>query len=311
MSNHSPVWCDISTHLMVAIDIAISVSALSVALSVHHVTRLRMDTYTKERERIWLIAYLGLGIGMPVLEIALYYLIQDHRYTIIEDVGCELTYAGTPLGYGLILALPLFVSTISLFFCVINLYSLFKTLRNHRLLLAHSSGGLSTSHYARLILLSSCEVITSTPLAAYTIYLSASMNGVQSYNWHTVHDAFSEITYLPSAIWKSDNFARAQVELPRWMIVACAFWLFLFFGTGIESRKNMEKAVKPLFNLFGVKFDRADKKQQKGRVPSLVFAHDNQRSGVSICQWMHKPLSITCRMTTPVIEEESRETVAV
>ncbi|KAF8996219.1 GPCR fungal pheromone mating factor [Cyathus striatus] len=260
ISDHAPIWCDISIHILVAIDIAISVSALSIALSVYHVTRIRMDTYTKDRERRWLIAYLGLGLGMPVLEVALYYIIQFNRYIIIEDVGCQMQYAATTIAYVLILGLPLFASTISLVFCFLNLYSLFKSLHSHRRILAHTSGGLSTSHYVRLILLSTCELITTTPLAVYSIHLTLSMFKPAPFSWHAIHSEYSHIVYVPSETWKADTLLRIQIELPRWITVACAFWLFLFFGNGVEARKNMKNAVKPLFNLLGVNLDYAAKK---------------------------------------------------
>lgn len=54
-------------------------------------------TITQRQKRIALAVDLFLGIGMPVLVMALHYIVQAHRFDIIEGYGCQpVTWPGVP-----------------------------------------------------------------------------------------------------------------------------------------------------------------------------------------------------------------------
>lgn len=85
-----PVWCDITTKIQIGSLYALPAASfcvasnLRMAASQHVVPVLRSE----QEERRTVIFEVAMCVGMPLLAMILHLVVQNHRFDIIEDVGC-------------------------------------------------------------------------------------------------------------------------------------------------------------------------------------------------------------------------------
>ena len=118
----------------------------------------------------------------------------------------------------------------------------------NKLLSSHQN--LTTSHYYRLMCISSSGSIFTVILGTFVICF----NLIQSFNiignplqpwrgWADSHYNFSRVVLVPGVIWRSSPESEAAVELTRWLTLLCAFVFFGFFGFAGEARSNYRSAA--------------------------------------------------------------------
>jgi Pheromone A receptor len=114
-----------------------------------------------------------------------------------------------------------------------------------------SSQGLSHGRYLRLMALSATEIFGTIPLGTYFI-VSCAKAGVRPWeSWADMHRDYSEVIQVPSIVWKNDPFMANGVEMFRWLIVACAFTFFAFFGFADEARQHYRRVYTSLASRVG------------------------------------------------------------
>lgn len=93
----SPIWCDIASKLFIGVPVGISATSLCITRRLVMIASSTAVTITQRQKRIALAVDLFLAIGMPVLVMALHYIVQAHRFDIIEGYGCQpVTWPGVP-----------------------------------------------------------------------------------------------------------------------------------------------------------------------------------------------------------------------
>jgi pheromone a factor receptor len=221
------------------------------------------------------IGDLAIVIGIPVLAMTLRmfsniffhtswptllssdYVVQGHRFNIVEEVGCYPDVYSTPLAFVLVFSWPILLGCVSFFyagkFCHPNYLAVSKALLARTLLafvqrrlqlseLAISMTLINVSTYLRLMLLACTEMACTIPLGIYTVYIS--MKGIPInpwVSWEDTHYNFSRVVSIPAVIWRADPSFRTSVELTRWLFPACALLFFLLFGFAQEARKQYRK----------------------------------------------------------------------
>lgn len=104
--------------------------------------------------------------------------------------------------------------------------------------------------------LATTELICTLPLSIYIVVLNIQA-GISPYlGWDDLHFGFSRVDQIPFIIWTLDHSLVVALQLARWLVVACAFVFFIFFGFAEEARKHyralFQKILKrvPQFNAF-------------------------------------------------------------
>src|SRR5712675_892959 len=95
--------------------------------------------------------------------------------------------------------------------------------------------GINRGRYFRLMALASVDALGSTPLATYVLVRNAKLGVVPWKSWADTHRHYSHIFQLPASFWKNEPTVVRGLEMFRWLIVACAFTFFAFFGLGDEA----------------------------------------------------------------------------
>jgi len=250
--NWSPVWCDITSRLVLATNVAIPATALCIQRRLYYIISDPVVTITKSEKRRSLIVDSLIGFGIPVLNMILTYIVQEHRYDIYEDVGCYPAIINTAVSLVLISAWPIVIGLVTGVYCSLNIYHFWIKRRTVRSLLASTSGSLNFSRYIRLMVLSGIDLLCTLPLAVWGLYSQATLAPVLPWpGWDAVHANFSHVDQIPAILWRSDHNSLVAMELTRWSSVMCAIIFFIFFGFADEARKHYTQALQSVAKKAG------------------------------------------------------------
>ena len=114
-----------------------------------------------------------------------------------------------------------------------------------------SSQGLSSGRYLRLMALSSIEILGTIPIGTYIIVDNAKQGVGRWGSWASVHNHYSEVDQFPAIIWKNNQQMAVNLEMFRWLLVACAFNFFAFFGFAEEALQHYRRVYTLLSSRIG------------------------------------------------------------
>jgi len=251
--NWAPVWCDITTKLMIGLSVGIPAASLCINRRLYTIASIRSVTFTKDDRRRAILIDLAIGMGIPVLVMVLHYIVQGHRFDILEDVGCLPFTYNTPLAYPLVMLPPLVIGLISGVYSALIIRAFY--VRSVEIKAVMSTNNTITFHrYFRLMALATVDLLLTIPFSAFIIYANLKYGKVAPWiSWDHTHSGFSRIDQIPAHFWRSNSFGQFSVEASRWSVVACGFIFFMFFGFADEARRNYRKAYACLASRLGSK----------------------------------------------------------
>ncbi|EGN92607.1 hypothetical protein SERLA73DRAFT_79423 [Serpula lacrymans var. lacrymans S7.3] len=236
--NWAPVWCDISSKFLLGAGVGIPASSLCIIRRLYNIATVQSVSITRQDKRRALITDLCIAIGIPVLVMILHYVVQGHRFDILEDVGCFPTIYNTLAAYFIVFMWPVLLGCISFIYSALTLRAFYKRRLQFSEFIT-SSTSLNVSRYLRLMMLAVIEMMCTIPIGIYSMYIST--QGVQLFpyiSWANVHYQFSYVEQVPSVIWQSDPSYLVSVELTHWLFPICAILFFALFGFAGEAQKN-------------------------------------------------------------------------
>ncbi|THH15868.1 hypothetical protein EW146_g4686 [Bondarzewia mesenterica] len=249
--NWAPVWCDISARIIIASSVAIPAASLCINRRLYKIASIKTVTITRSEKRRGVMVDLAIGLGIPVLEMILQYVVQGHRFDILEDYGCFPATYNTPPAYALVFCWPLAIGAVSFVYCSLTIRHFWKRRQQFNDVLS-SSRNLNQSRYFRLMALAGIELLGTIPISSYSIYLNVTTNQVQRWiSWEDTHSNFSRVRQIPAVLWRLSHQEMVSVELSRWLLVLCAFIFFTFFGFADEARKHYRLAYTSVASRLG------------------------------------------------------------
>lgn len=237
---------------MVGASVAIPACSLCINRRLYHIASVSSVTKTKAQKRRDIMTDLAIGVGIPVLEMILQYIVQGHRFNIFEEIGCYPATYNTPPAYVLVFAWPLALGCCSAYYCVRTIIELAQRRAQFMEFLCVNKN-LSSSRYFRLMGLAGIEMLCTIPLGVYVIYLNATAQPVYPWvSWEDTHLDFSRVEQIASIFWRANDPTVLSLELSRWLLVVCAFIFFAFFGFADEARKNYRLAYVSVAKRVGL-----------------------------------------------------------
>ncbi|KAH7882763.1 pheromone A receptor-domain-containing protein [Phlebopus sp. FC_14] len=249
--NYAPVWCDISSRFIVGVAVAIPAASLCINRRLYKIATVTTVTTTRGHRQRAVMVDLAIGLGIPIVQMILQYIVEGHRFNIFEELGCYPYTYNTTLAYPLSFVWPPIIGLISGVYCVLTLRAFMKR-RAQFSEFVSSTTSLTINRYFRLMALATIELLCTTPISAYGIYLNVTSSPIQP--WKGVADAhynYSRVGQYPSVVWRSSYVNVVSSELTRWSLVFCAFIFFGFFGFADEARKNYRKIYWAVSQRFG------------------------------------------------------------
>ncbi|KAI6110416.1 pheromone A receptor-domain-containing protein [Pisolithus croceorrhizus] len=251
--NVAPVWCDISTKLFIGAGVGIPAAGLCISRRLYKIAVIKSVAVTREDKRRAVIVDLTIAIGIPVVVMALHYVVQGHRFDILEDVGCWPSIYNTLPAYFLVFMWPTLLGCISFIFSALNLRAFYRRrLEFNQLLTSNSS--MNVGQYIRLMALACIEMSSTIPICIANLCISNEAVPIQPWiSWENVHYNFSHVGLYPAVIWQSNSKYVASVEMTRWLFPACGFLFFALFGFAAEARKQYRAMFLSIVKFLGYK----------------------------------------------------------
>ncbi|CAK5271732.1 unnamed protein product [Mycena citricolor] len=250
----APVWCDISTRITVGLSVGMPAASLCINRRLYKIAACKTVSITKAEKRRAVIVDCAIGLGIPLIQMPLQYVVQGHRYDILEEIGCYPTTYNTPLAYPLSYVWPNVIALISAYYCIMSLCEFNRRRAQFAMLLSNSNNAsaLSISRYFRLMMIATIELIVDTPIGAYGLYLSIKHSPIHPWiSWANTHYNFGFVSQVPSVFWKANPATVITLELFRWMPVVCAFVFFALFGFAAEARRHYSLAFWAIAKRLG------------------------------------------------------------
>ncbi|KAG1873827.1 pheromone A receptor-domain-containing protein [Suillus subluteus] len=242
VDNPAPVWCDITTKLIIGANIALPLATMCVCKHLELVSSNRQGRFDHVDKRRRIIFDAVICFGIPLIFMALHYIVQGHRYDIVENFGCQPTTYFSIEGIIIVWLPPLVFATATLIYAALALYHFVCRRMNFAAHLQNTSPALTTRRYLRLMAMAVTEIVWGTALTAFNLYNNAGSGLRPWISWQNVHsdwlrvDLFAFIELPPSFI--------KSMFLLWWAMPASAYIFFLFFGFSDEARREYGKIIK-------------------------------------------------------------------
>ncbi|KAJ9119905.1 hypothetical protein QFC24_005388 [Naganishia onofrii] len=168
---------------------------------------------------------IGTCFLLPVIHVALQYIVQGHRYDVRENVGCVIPVLVSWPTVLLTYVPPLFVS-----------------------LAAAVYAGLNTGRYLRLISLAIADVCLVIFGSLFTMTHDLKISGgLRPYlSWHDAHQNFGQITQITEDWFTSAS--TSDMSVLGGLFPVYSFTFFILFGFGEEAIREYLRLGKLLAN---------------------------------------------------------------
>nr|GAT51366.1 pheromone B alpha 1 receptor [Mycena chlorophos] len=274
----APVWCDLSTYFLAALNLAVPATSLCINRRLYYIVYMkapRQPTPAQRRRAMAMDLFLSFG-SIPLLQLPLCklflsvgikfsctkaqadYIVQGRRYMIVEDVGCTIEVDFTPVAITVTSLPPILIGVVSMAYCIPSIWKFLHLSRDAMEIFGSTSSvdadSLTPSRYLRLACLATCDVVFTIPLSAWVLATNIREAGVQPWiSWADTHSDFNVIPQLPSSVWRMQPAFPPAVQFARWATVGCAFLFFGFFGFAGEARVWYAAMGRRIAAALGVK----------------------------------------------------------
>lgn len=250
VNNVAPVWCDISTRIIIAAGVGIPAASLCINRRLYQIASVRSVTITKSVKRRAILVDLAIALGLPILSLPFAFIAQGHRFNIFEQVGCFPYTHNTVVAYFLVWTWPLVIGLVSGCYCCLTIRTFYRRRAVFKELLS-GNDNLSANRYFRLMGLAAVDLLCTIPITARGIAHNIRL-GVRPWkSFAYTHSNFGLVGRYPALLWRSGKMSRESLELSRWMMIVCAFVFFAFFGFADEARKNYRSAFESFAKRIG------------------------------------------------------------
>lgn len=249
--NSAPAWCEISIRIMMGSGVGIPAASLCINRRLYKIASVQAVSSTRAEKRRDILVDTAICVGFPIIYLVLVSAVQGHRFDILEDIGCFPAIYNTIPTYFISTMWPLVIGLVSAGYCIATLYSFNQRRLAFSSFLRSNQTSLTFGRYFRLMALAMTDVLLSSPLAIFSIWVNATATPIFPYiSWADTHYGFSRVDTYPALFWRSNHISASGIQFSRWIGPACAIIFFAFFGVADEARKNYVKAFMWLSKPF-------------------------------------------------------------
>ncbi|KAH9916388.1 putative fungal pheromone GPCR, STE3-type [Epithele typhae] len=248
----APVWCDISTKFLIGAGVGIPASSLCIVRRLYKITSVSSVSVTRKEKLKAVYVDIAIAIGIPIIVMCLHYIVQGHRYNIIENIGCTPDIYNTVPAYPLVFMWPVLLGCITFVYAALTLRTFYiHRIRFNQVVASNSS--LTVSRYLRLIMLCCTEMALVAPLSGFSIYINTAGLQIQPWiSWENTHYNFSFVELFPTFVWHAKLASHIAIEMGRWIYPCSAIMFFMLFGFAEEARRCYSTAFWRVAKVFGI-----------------------------------------------------------
>ncbi|CAE6477227.1 unnamed protein product [Rhizoctonia solani] len=235
VNDSAPVWCDIVIWLHIGANWGFGTSAIPMCRYLAQVSSPyhRIENAREKRRRM--VFEIFMCVVMPLIGMALFYVVQYHRYNIFEDFGCIPTFYLGILSVFLVNLPPVIFSLITLVYAAVALRWFIQRRTQFEAVLESTNSGLTTNRYLRLMLFLIAMMLGGMAMTTYVLIDNIVDIGVHPWiswdelhaDWYSIDQASRDLT--PQSFW--DRWMFVWYLVP---VTSVAF--FAFFGCVTELK---------------------------------------------------------------------------
>ncbi|KAJ6484205.1 pheromone receptor [Mycena sanguinolenta] len=236
-------WCDISTKLIVGGNFALPAACLCICIHLEQVSSVRNVRATSSDRRRRQIFEACMCFGLPLVFMALHYVVQGHRFDLIEDYGCRPATYYSIAAIFIIWVPPLIMATASL---ILAGLALRHFIRRRITFAAHLNAGhsaLTTSRYLRLMLMSVLQMVWSISVTIFTLWSTSVSIPIRPWTtWADVHSNFSRVDRF-ATLFTPQIIINTRIGL-WWTVPGSTFAFVAFFAFGNDAMTEYKKGFR-------------------------------------------------------------------
>ncbi|TCD62967.1 a-factor receptor [Steccherinum ochraceum] len=286
--NHAPIWCDISSRIIVAVAVAIPTASLCINRRLYKIATMQRLAIGRDERRRAVMVDLSLGMGIPLLQVVMQYIVSGtsrssmslqrnsdviltgHRFDIYEELGCYPFTYNTPVAFPLSYLWPPVIGLVSAGYCFLTLRAFWQRRAQFSEFLA-SKTSLRPNRYFRLMALATGDLLFTMPIALYGAILNATDSTIFPWiSWADTHADYWKVNQVPALLWRSSHVSVVALEMTRWAPVICSLIFFAFFGFAEEARRHYADAIRSVLRRLGLSGLRRPSLFSRHTLPTFV-----------------------------------------
>ncbi|KAK0184871.1 GPCR fungal pheromone mating factor [Armillaria mellea] len=232
----APVYCDIATKIMVGSTVALPSSIFCLCVNLERIASLREVRSTNAERRRRKIFDCILCFVVPVIYMALHYVVQGHRFDIVENFGCRPTIYISIASVFIIWIPPALFTIVGGILSAMALRHFFIRRIAFARHLQNSNSALSPSRYFRLIAMALVQTIWSIAVTIVNMWYSLTPGLRPWISWADVHWKFSHVSQFPALLNTKENILLTY--LLWWTIPVSSLIFVAFFAFGQDALKE-------------------------------------------------------------------------
>nr|QQL12042.1 mating-type protein ste3.3 [Hypsizygus marmoreus] len=244
----APVWCDIVTKFQIGSTMSLPACCLCLCIHLERIASVRYVQTTHGQKRRRMLFDLALCWGLPLIYMALHYIVQGHRYDIVEDFGCRPAVYTSVQSILILWALPLLVVFLTMILASISLVHFFRRRLAFARHLRDSNSALTTSRYFRLMAMAIVQMFWGLVVMSIHVWFTC-RNGLRPWTgWTDVHSNFSRVGVFPSRLIPPDILR--WTHFTWWTVPISSIFFFAFFSFGDDAVKEYKACFQWITPLF-------------------------------------------------------------
>ncbi|KAI0312764.1 pheromone A receptor-domain-containing protein [Amylostereum chailletii] len=231
-----PVWCDIVTKLNLGSTLALPAACLCLCIRLESISACRQVSVSYVSKRRWVWFDIAMCWALPMLYMVLHYIVQGHRFDIVEDLGCRATFYVSIPAIFIVFVPHLVVSIATLVMAALALRHFFRRRASFAENLRTSQSALTTARYMRLMCMSIVLMTWTLAVSILQVWFS-SRYGLRPWtNWSDVHAGWLAVGQFPTAFFS--NYDWSLTLLVWWTVPISAYFFAIFFMFGEDAMKE-------------------------------------------------------------------------
>jgi pheromone a factor receptor len=191
------------------------------------------------------------------------YIVQGHRFDIIEGYGCRpTTYFSIPAIF-IVWIPPILLSIIAIVYSGLALRHFMIRRVAFAAHLSSSNSALTTSRYLRLMTMAALQMVWSITVTSYALWFTVVAVPIRPWTtWSDVHSDWLRIDLFPDAF--TPDFVKRAFYVLWWLVPISTFLFVGFFAFGKDAMDEYRKC----FVWFRVKVLRQNPSPNSSKGPS-------------------------------------------
>ncbi|KAI9456127.1 pheromone A receptor-domain-containing protein [Lactarius psammicola] len=228
---HLPPWCDVSSVVLLGAMVALPGAFLCVSCRLEAITSVR-EAEKKHGKTYRTIFEAIMCLLFPVLYMSLHTIVQDRRFLIVKDLGCQVAVHNSIPALIIVWLPPLCTSTVAIFYCLSAAINVGKHRYNSRPYFP-SSPEMTSSLFIRRIFFTASGMLY---VACVYVYVVSSVTSSGLLPWTSISQTRSQVARIEIVSSPSQN--SIQSELMWWFIPVWSLIFCLLSAVGEETQRG-------------------------------------------------------------------------